>query len=111
MGLGPSAFSYWQGARFQNCPNLNRYAKKLKENLDPINFYEKLPPLERLKEKLAIGLRLLEGIEKWPRELKNVCSTLRSEGFLDHSSLKLSNKGLLFHDTVAEIILKPEFDV
>ncbi len=105
LGYGPSAFSYWEGARFQNAPNINKYAKKLKEHLDPTEFYEKLPYIKSLKERLAIRLRMLEELEEWPQELQNVYSSLQSEGYLEKNSLKLSNKGLLFHDTVAELII------
>lgn len=105
LGFGPSAFSYWEGIRWRNAPHLHRYAKALKEGRDPIDFSEKLPFLESLKEKLAIRLRLLEGVPKWPPELKDIQNFLKMEGFLDSSCLKLSNKGLLFHDSVAEIII------
>ena len=105
LGFGPSAFSYWEGARFQNCANLNRYAKILKENRLPVDFYEKLPPTEALKEKLAIRLRLLEGVEAWPRELKKIYTELCAERFLDPYNLSLSERGILFHDSVAEIIV------
>lgn len=105
LGFGPSAFSYWQGARFRNEANLNRYAKKLNENIFSPDFYENLSHKEKLKEKLAISLRLIQGVKRWPSELNTARRLLDQNGFLDESRLKLSKKGLLFHDTVAEIII------
>lgn len=105
LGFGPSACSYWDGARFRNIPHLNRYAKKLKNKFTPEDFYEKLTPFESLKEKLAIRLRLLEGLNGWPIELRNLYTILSTEGFLDPYLLRLTNKGILFHDSVAEIII------
>ncbi|MCC5832978.1 MAG: radical SAM family heme chaperone HemW [Chlamydiales bacterium] len=105
LGFGPSAFSYWEGARFRNCANLSQYAKMLNQNRLPIDFHEKLPLTEALKEKLAVGLRLLEGVEAWPRELKNIYIKLCDEGFLEANSLGLTERGILFHDSVAEIIM------
>ncbi len=105
LGFGPSAFSYWNGARIRNCANLNRYAKHLQENRLPIDFSETLPETEALKERLAIRLRMLEGVEAWPREFKDLYSKLCAEGFLDPIQLNLSERGLLFHDSVAEMIM------
>lgn len=105
LGFGPSAFSYWEGARFRNCAHLNRYAHALKETRFPIDFYEKLSAIEALKEGLAIRLRMREGVEAWPREFKILYSQLCAEGFLDPLHLTLTQKGILFHDTVAEIIM------
>ncbi len=32
LGFGPSAFSYWEGERFRNAANIQRYARALKNN-------------------------------------------------------------------------------
>ena len=105
LGLGPSAFSYWDGARFKNCSNIQRYAKQLKEKVLPIDFYEKLSSDERERELLAINLRLLDGIEGWPDNLDRLRFELFNDGFLDPTTNKLSDKGLLFYDSVAERIV------
>jgi oxygen-independent coproporphyrinogen III oxidase len=109
LGFGPSAFSYWEGCRFRNIANLNRYAKALERGLDPVDFKETLSARERLKESLAISLRLTDGIslKQWPPEILKGLSHLKTEGFLEKkgSTLRLSAKGLLFHDTVAEHIM------
>lgn len=109
LGFGPSAFSYWNECRFRNIANLNRYAKILEKGLDPVDFKEVLLPKERLKESLAISLRLIDGItvKPWPSEIENGLFELEANGFLEKNgvNLRLSSKGLLFHDTVAEYIM------
>ena len=109
LGFGPSACSYWGESRFRTVANLNRYAKALDEGLDPTDFHETLSNKERLKESLAIRLRLLKGVplQTWPTEIELGLVQLTKEGFLERKegSLRLTPKGLLFHDTVAEEIM------
>jgi oxygen-independent coproporphyrinogen III oxidase len=109
LGFGPSAFSYWEGARFRNNANLNRYAKSLEIGEEPVDFKETLPLVERMKEGLAIGLRLIEGvlIQQWPATIKQGISELETLGLVEQrgNRLRLTPKGLLFHDTVAEKIM------
>lgn len=109
LGLGPSAFSYWKGSRFRNVPHLHRWAKKLKNGEDPVDFQEKLLPEESMKEQLAIGLRLLSGVplQSWPRDIEKSLEALEEEKLIERldTHLRLTQKGLLFHDTVAERVL------
>jgi len=109
LGFGPSAFSYWNGTRFRNVAHLNRYAKALEQKIDPLDFSETLPPKDQLKELLAIGLRLIEGIPlpQLPQEIESGLRDLESQELLVKSAnkLRLTEKGLLFHDSVAEIIM------
>lgn len=108
LGFGPSAFSFYEGKRFRNIANLNKYLKLLKSGLTPIDFEEKLDPLSSLKEALTIQLRLLSGIDL--RDFKNLdqdtltnIKKLIEEGFLAQSNnnLRLTQKGILFYDSVA----------
>lgn len=109
LGLGPSAYSYWDGSRMRNSANLNRYAQALFEGKRPIDFEETLCPKEQTKERIAIGLRLIEGIDAslwlpdWHQELQE----LEHLGFIEKSGnkLRLTPHGLLFHDTVAERVM------
>ncbi len=107
LGLGPSAFSYFKGARFQNIANINRYAEALKKGKSPVDFYEKLSLDTSRRELLAIRLRLLEGVEIWPEELEAVYQELRKEELVERceKGVRLTSKGLLFHETVAEKVL------
>lgn len=116
LGFGPSAFSYWQGRRFRNIANLNRYLKALKEGASPIDFEEELDPIRRRRELLAIGLRLREGVNCSAFEsthgaldaaTHHTLRQLEESGFLvrSHNTVALSERGVLFYDTVATEII------
>lgn len=117
IGLGPSAFSYWKGGRFQNVGNLNKYSSALKEDTFPVDFVEQLQEEAQKCELLAIYLRLRSGIclEKFQEEYGAVNETtlgnikkLTELGLLEKndSQLALSKKGVLFYDTVAAEIIE-----
>ena len=111
LGFGPSAFSFWEGTRFQNIANLQRYAKFLKEQKSPVDFTETLPYPENITERLAVQLRLKAGVnvESWNLPLKTTSAleALRKGGFLENegSQWMLSEKGMLFYDSVAVEII------
>lgn len=112
LGFGPSAFSYWKGERYKNVSNLNRYARALKEHLSPIDFKEKLPHPQNILEKLAVELRLMKGIDlnlfhDLPAETLLTIKTLIKDGWLEkqNTTLRLTQKGTLFYDTVASLII------
>lgn len=111
LGFGPSAYSFWEGSRFRNIPNIQRYAKLLRENKLPVDFTETLPYPANLKEKLAVQLRLTEGADTthWnlPKDTEETLKNLQEKGFLEkiHSRWKLSPAGILFYDTVASEII------
>ncbi len=112
LGLGPSAFSYWQGSRFRNIANLNKYDQMLKEGVFPIDFSEILDPEAQIRELLTIQLRLIDGVDlsefenvrgRIPLETYNVIDKLMQEGLLEKigSRLKLTRRGILCYDHVA----------
>lgn len=111
FGLGPSAFSYSEGSRFRNCANLSRYIKAIEQNKSPIDFSETLPYPQNIHELLAVQLRLLDGVDltQWsfPQITENRMSKLIDEGFIEKQKniVKLTEKGLLFYDTVASEII------
>lgn len=109
LGFGPSAFSYWEGERFQNTPNLNRYTKALEENTSPISYREKLPYPASLKEQLAVQLRLTSGLipPPLPPETTRAVDSLLNQGLLEQTSthLRLTERGMLFYDTVASELM------
>jgi oxygen-independent coproporphyrinogen III oxidase len=112
LGLGPSAFSYWEGRRFQNISHLKKYEKALSANQLPESFEESLSPEKKQRELLAVELRLIYGVDLnifqekagslFPSLEKNIKSLI-TEGLLrkEGTTLSLSEKGLLFYDTVA----------
>ncbi|NGX59496.1 MAG: Oxygen-independent coproporphyrinogen-III oxidase-like protein [Chlamydiae bacterium] len=111
FGLGPSAFSYYEGKRFRNIPHLHRYMRALKENRSAVDFVEKLPYPQNVHELLAINLRLLEGVDlntfDLPEATHALLDKLHAENYLkrDGSHCKLTPKGILFYDTVASEII------
>jgi oxygen-independent coproporphyrinogen-3 oxidase len=109
LGFGPSAFSYWDGARFQNVLSLQRYVRALKEGETPVHFHEKLPPLASRKERLAVGLRCTEGcgVEDVPEETVRALESLSEQGLIaqDGARARLTEKGMLFYDSVAAALI------
>ncbi len=108
IGLGPSAFSYLNGTRSRNICHLKKYLKTVHAGKDPTDFSETLSYPKNIKEQIAIGLRMLSGIdlmrfEKIPTETLSTINNLTSSGLLSQkgSILKLTQKGLLFYDSVA----------
>lgn len=105
LGLGPSAFSYWEGERFRNVANLQRYTALLREGKSPIDFREKLPFPQSTNERFAVRLRLLEGAEA--TELSDTTLSaiekLTQQGLLQKEGprIQLTPRGLLLYDTIA----------
>lgn len=113
LGLGPSAYSFWEGSRFRNIANLNRYCKRLQAKVSPIDFSETLPSSALLKEQLAVRLRLLEGLPiehhpLLPAETQATLHRLAEMGLIifDKTAIRLSPQGLLFHDWIASEIVE-----
>lgn len=116
LGLGPSAFSYWEGRRFRNSANLSKYVQALRSGDSPIDFNEELSPIARRRELLAIGLRLFKGVDlvEFEREHgtldlpgMDVLAKLKADGYVDSagSVWSLTKRGILFYDTVATEIV------
>lgn len=116
LGMGPSAFSYWEGARLRNSSNLHRWAQTLEQGKSPIDFSEKLSYPASLQERLAVELRLLRGVHlssfeallgPLPQKLRNSIDQLKLQSLLIQidERLQLSERGLLFYDEVgAELV-------
>ncbi len=98
IGLGPSAYSYWEGARFRNPPHFHQWTRDVTAQ----DCYEKLSPEHQKLELLAIGLRLIKGI----KTDVNV-DRLIDLGYVTREGerVRLTTLGQLFHDTVAEEIV------
>lgn len=112
LGFGPSAFSYWNGERFRNVANLNKYCRSLISGESPVDFTEKLNPISSLRELLVIHLRLIQGVDllnfqPLDEETKCTIDRLRIEGYLtlQENCLCLTKKGILFYDTVASELI------
>ncbi len=116
FGLGPSAFSYVNGKRFQNTPHLEHYCQSLQEKKLPISFEETLFYPKNVTELLAVELRLIQGVMinlfqekhgKLPNETLQILQQLEKKELLEkkEDAYRLSKKGLLFYDTVAADLL------
>lgn len=110
LGLGPSAFSYWEGKRYQNIPNLLKYHQLLKQGKSPISFEEKLEYPQNFKEQLAVGLRLKKGVllpPTLPNETLNAIQSLQTMQWIQKEGpqLFLTERGKLFYDSVASEII------
>ncbi len=113
IGMGPSAFSYWNGERFRNIAHLGRYLEKLRSGVSPVDFSEKLGDEASARELIAIRLRLIQGIPETDplltAPLRAVLEPLtqRSTPFLEKvdGSYRLTKKGRLFYDELAAEII------
>lgn len=117
LGLGPSAYSYWNQSRFQNICNLVKYSQSLKHCEVLLEQTETLEKKARIAELLAIQLRILKGVnlkqfqlrhgDLFPELMKKITAlTHQKLLILEKNILKLSVKGRLFYDTVAESIIQ-----
>ncbi len=107
LGLGPSAQSYINGARFGNVDHLETYVDRLTEHRLPTTDWASLSTDERKRDALVFGLRLLRGVP-----LKTVESAdkhhkideLTAKGLLDSNDERvwLTPLGRRYADTVAE---------
>lgn len=115
-GFGPSAYSYWDRARFRNVPHLKRYSETVAKGALPIDDLHALSAEESGRELLALALRVKEGASL--RAIQNrygqftshtwkTIETLLQEGFLEQKEerLVLTDRGRLFYDTVASELI------
>lgn len=112
LGLGPSAYSFWEGIRYKNIANLNKYSQLLQNSLDPVDTIDELSVEDRRKELFVIALRLLDGVDIAKFEEINGPLSKETIATIDHLTernllvktndrVKLSSKGLLLYDSIA----------
>jgi len=111
LGLGPSAFSYWDGRRFKNISNLKEYC-----NGATVDFEEKLSDDAHRREMLAVQLRLINGVDldsfqrRYGGLATKTVSTIKrliDDGLLTASGavIALSLRGRDFYDAVASEVV------
>lgn len=114
LGLGPSAQSYVNGARFGNVEDLEAYQDMLAGCSLPIAEREQFGPEQCHREALVFGLRLIEGIpidfihaHKLAADCKAKMAQLLNEGWLEETGgrIKLTAAGRRFADSVAVELL------
>jgi len=108
LGLGPSAFSTIDGARWRNTADTSRYIEQLQAIVEPIDFKEAITGRIRNAEAIAFGLRTSVGVPEeamkgWSSEL----TALRNEGYLEetNSHVRLTEKGRMVADSIAELFV------
>lgn len=117
LGLGPSAFSYWDGKRFSNAKHFQRYIEALQQGMFPVDFEESLPFPRNLQELLAVELRLMEGVSlpifqsrhgSLPAQTQSAIDVLIARHWLKNTQdrMCLTEEGLLFYDSVAAELME-----
>lgn len=116
LGLGPSAYSYWDKKRFQNICIFSQWLKLLKEGKSPMHFEETLGKEASFRELFAIALRMIDGIDleqfmqrhgTMPHGLESILQELSQKGWLlyENNHVQLTESGKLFYDSVASEII------
>lgn len=115
LGLGPGAFSFYDGRRFRVAASFDDYMKKAAHNDFTPCEEETLTPDRRQFESLVLALRLTEGARiadfRKPLEvLRETTSALESKGLIiiDPERIRLSEKGQFFAETVFAELSSPE---
>jgi oxygen-independent coproporphyrinogen-3 oxidase len=117
-GLGPSATGYVRGVRTKNWSNTQLYCEQLEKGKRAIESSEELPPLKRAGETAAFGLRMNSGWpfaefqratdfdlrNEWESEMEQL--TERGWGKISPDNFQLTNTGLRFADSAAEMFLR-----
>ena len=117
-GLGPSATSYVRGARTKNWSNTPLYCGQLERGQRAIESREELSPVARAGETAAFGLRMNSGWpfveferttgfdlrKNWSGEMSELVE--RGWGRMSSGAFQLTNRGLRFADSAAELFLR-----
>ncbi len=107
LGLGPGAYSYFDGRRFKNSDSQERYLDKISRNDWSADEEEVLDPKKKETESFLLALRLAEGVsmdrfysfvEGSKEEIVGLCE----KGLLirEANRLRLSPRGQFFAETV-----------
>ncbi len=115
-GFGVSAHSYYRkgwGVRMANSPHLTDYLNRINKNGKAVVEEDILTKEKAMGEAVFLGMRMMEGINvkdfesrfgiKIEAAYTDAVEELTTEDFLiyDNDHLKLTRKGLLFHNNVA----------
>ena len=95
LGLGPSAHGFNGYSRYYNVNSLSDYMSQLSNNEFPIDNIINLTKNELISERMIMGLRLIEGIDRDVFKDRFNCSI---ESIYHDEIRKLKNQGLLTED-------------
>ena len=120
LGFGPSAHSFWHRdgvpRRWANTRDLSAYLQRLQAGRLPIDFEERLTPVDLLREHLLLGLRmgsldLGHIVANFGYDLrierKTVLDGLETEGLatVQGRALRLTPAGMLLAEEIARRLL------
>ncbi len=117
LAVGPGAAGYLNGTRYQNTQSVIRYLQQVEAGMSPVFDLDELPPMDRAKELLAIGLRRINGIAEndfrdvsglsFEQCAQNALRKLSELGLLtsDGGTIRLTARGVRLYDSVAVEIL------
>lgn len=112
LALGPGAYGYMRGVRYQFAPDVRRWMKKWELRDHQPDIADTLSAMEQEKENLLTGLRLREGVsmqicERYLETLGPKINVLIGEGLLEirQGQLMLTKRGrFLFESVSAELV-------
>jgi oxygen-independent coproporphyrinogen-3 oxidase len=109
LGLGPSATSTHQRVRWKNVSDTARYIELVQEGRLPAVESEELDDRAWLIERIALELRLVEGMaeERVVSSQKGELVLLRDEGLLvvNDGKVRLTREGKALSDRIAEMLI------
>ena len=118
FAFGAGASRFVDGIRETNHGSVTAYIKRIESGDPPANQTERLTPLASAMERLVIGLRMNDGVDKaeFASETGLDVDTLVGQSFeklREHdlirsteNRIQLTRRGVLLYDSVAEILLK-----
>ncbi|MCG3177096.1 MAG: Oxygen-independent coproporphyrinogen-III oxidase-like protein [Candidatus Omnitrophica bacterium] len=107
LGLGPGAYSYWEGRRYRTAATLEEYLARAASGDWSASEQETLSAPEREVESLLLALRLLDGVEL--SRFRSVLDRKRAtvDALIDKElltetpeRLRLTERGIFFAETV-----------
>ncbi len=121
IGLGPSAHAFIPPLRRWNHRNVARYIRDIDRGKPPIQGKERLNRQQCIIEAIYLGLRQTQGIDiedferrfnlTFQETFSSVLSNLEKEGHiqLDPKTCALTQKGMLFLDSIASMFVSLDF--
>lgn len=115
LGLGPGAFSYINGVRYQFASDRERYFRKCEERDWIFDQKDILSGEEKETETFVMGLRLREGVK--PSNFKKIYSRLKTraqslckEGLMEEAGekVRLTDRGRFLSEDVFRFLLRKD---
>ncbi len=112
LGLGPSAFSDWNGERARNVCHLDKYCHAVNSGTSPVDFRDKLTTGAKRREKLVLALRMTEGVTLSSHPgleadtLESIEALIQRDLLVrTNERIKMTKLGILHYDTIASELI------